>query len=42
MVATAPADLKAELGCYEAMADEIEIVVQRIWADIARKRLLAG
>ena len=42
MVVTAPTDLKAEFGCYDAMADEIEIVVQRIWTDIARKLLLAG
>ena len=40
MVVTAPIDLKAEFGCYDAMADAIEIVVQRIWTDVARKRLL--
>jgi hypothetical protein len=42
MVVTAPAELKAEFGCYEAMAAEIEIVVQRIWTDTARERLMQG
>lgn len=42
MVVAAPYHLKLAFGCYDAMADEIEITVQRIWTDIARKRLLAG
>ena len=42
MVVTAPDKLKVEFGCYEAIADEIEIVVQRIWTDMARERLRAG
>jgi hypothetical protein len=40
MVVTAPYHLKLAFGCYDAMADEIEITVQRIWTDIAMKRLL--
>ena len=42
MVVTAPFHLKLAFGCYDAMANEIEITVQRIWRDIAMKRLLAG
>lgn len=42
MVVTAPYHLKLAYGSYDAMADEIEITVQQIWTDIARKRLLAG
>ena len=41
MVVTAPDGLKLAFGCYDAMADEIEMTVQRIWTDIAMKRLLA-
>ena len=41
MVVTAPCHLKLAFGCYDAMADQIEITVQRIWTDIAMKRLLA-
>lgn len=40
MVVTAPYHLKLAFGCYDAMADEIEITVQQIWTDIAIKRLL--
>ena len=39
MVVTAPDDLKLAFGCYDAMADEIEMTVQRIWTDIAIKKL---
>ena len=39
MVVTAPDGLKLAFGCYDAMADEIEMTVQRIWTDIAIKRL---
>jgi hypothetical protein len=39
MIVTAPASLKAKFCCYDVMADEIEIVIQRIWWDIAVKRL---
>ena len=42
MVVTAPYHLKLAFGCYDAMADEIEITVQRIWTDIAMKRLLGA
>lgn len=42
MVVTAPYHLKLAYGCYDAMAHEIEITVQQIWTDIARKRLLTG
>jgi hypothetical protein len=31
MIVTAPASLKSVFCCYDVMADEIEIVVQRIW-----------
>lgn len=41
MIVTAPDSLKAEFCCYDVMAEEIEIVVQRIWTDIARQRMLA-
>jgi hypothetical protein len=41
MVVTAPYHLKLPFDCYDAMADEIEMTVQRIWTDIAMKRLLA-
>ena len=40
MVVTAPYHLKLAFGCYDAMAAEIEMTVQRIWTDIAMKRLL--
>ena len=39
MIMTAPASLKSAFCCYDVMADEMEIVVQRIWRDIARKRM---
>lgn len=39
MVVTAPDGLKLAFGCYDTMADEIEMTVQRIWTDIAIKRL---
>ena len=39
MVVTAPDGLKLAFSCYDAMADEIEMTVQRIWTDIAIKRL---
>ena len=42
MVVTAPDGLKLAFGCYDAMADEIEMTVQRIWTDIAMKRLLGA
>ena len=41
MIVTAPDSLKAEFCCYDVMADEIEIAVQRIWTDIARQRMRA-
>ena len=39
MVVTAPCHLKLAFGCYDAMADEIEMTVQRIWTDIATRKL---
>ena len=42
MIVTAPADLRMAYPCYDSMADEIEIVVQRIWWDIGIKRMRAG
>ena len=41
MIMTASDSLKSEFGCYDVMADEIEIAVQRIWTDIARQRMRA-
>ena len=42
MIVTAPDRLKAEFCCYDVMADEIEIVVHRIWTDLAMQRMRAG
>ncbi|GGF74070.1 hypothetical protein GCM10011402_28370 [Paracoccus acridae] len=42
MIVTAPASLKSAFCCYDVMAEEIEVVVQRIWWDIAVKRMRAG
>lgn len=42
MIVTAPDSLKAEFCCYDVMADEIEIVVHRIWTDLAMQRMRAG
>ena len=42
MIMTAPGSLRSRFCCYDVMADEIEIVVQRIWRDIGRKRMRAG
>ena len=42
MIVTAPASLKSAFCGYDVMADEIEIVVQRIWRDIARMRMRGG
>jgi hypothetical protein len=42
MIMSAPDRLRSEFCCYDVMADEIEIVVQRIWTDIAMKRMRAG
>lgn len=42
MIVTAPSDLRTAYPCYGSMADEIEIIVQRIWWDIATRRLRAG
>lgn len=39
MIVTAPSDLRMAYPCYDVMADEIEISVQRVWCDIARKRM---
>ena len=39
MIMTAPDSLRSEFCCYDVMADEIEIVVQRIWWDIAVKQM---
>ncbi|GGF79942.1 hypothetical protein GCM10011402_35700 [Paracoccus acridae] len=41
MIVTAPASLKSAFCCYDVMAEEIEVVVQRIWWDIAVKRMRA-
>lgn len=41
MIVTAPDTLKAAFGCYDAMADEIEATIQRLWRDMARTRLLS-
>lgn len=41
MIVTAPDSLRSHFCCYDVMADEIEIVVQRIWWDIAVKRMRA-
>lgn len=42
MIVTAPSDLRMAYPCYDSMADEIEITVQRIWTDIAIRRMRAG
>ncbi|MCZ0963072.1 hypothetical protein [Paracoccus benzoatiresistens] len=42
MIVTAPSDLRMAYPCYDSMADEIEITVQRIWWDIAIRRMRAG
>ena len=42
MIQAAPLDLRMAYPCYDSMADEIEISVQRIWWDIAMKRMRAG
>ena len=42
MIQTAPLDLQMAYPCYDSMADEIEISVQRIWWDIALRRMRAG
>jgi transposase len=42
MVVTAPDGLKLAFGCYNAMADEVEMTVQQILADIAMRRLLGA
>ncbi|MDQ1902528.1 hypothetical protein RAH32_19070 [Paracoccus sp. WLY502] len=42
MIVTAPDSLKAEFCCYDVMAEEIEIVVQRIWTDLAVQRMRVG
>jgi hypothetical protein len=42
MIVTALSDLRTAYPCYDSMADEIEISVQRIWWDIAIKRMRAG
>ncbi|GGF81397.1 hypothetical protein GCM10011402_37550 [Paracoccus acridae] len=42
MIVTAPDSLRSQFRCYDVMADEIEIVVQRIWRDIARMRMRRG
>jgi hypothetical protein len=42
MIATAPSDLRGAYPCYDVMADEIEISVQRIWWDVAVRRMRAG
>ena len=42
MIQTAPLDLRMAYPCYASMADEIEISVQRIWWDIALRRMRAG
>tara|TARA_B100000378_G_scaffold278235_1_gene280769 strand:- start:2783 stop:3058 length:276 start_codon:yes stop_codon:yes gene_type:complete len=40
MIMTAPDSLRSHFCCYDVMADEIEIVVQRIWWDIVMHKLL--
>ena len=42
MIQAAPLDLRMAYPCYDSIADEIEISVQRIWWDIAMKRMRAG
>ena len=42
MIVTAPSDLRMAYPCYDSMADEIEITVQRIWWDIAIRRMRTG
>lgn len=42
MVMTAPDSLRSQFCCYDVMADEIEMVIQRIWTDFARQRMRAG
>ena len=42
MIQTAPLDLRMAYPCYDSMADEIEISVQRIWRDKALRRMRAG
>ena len=42
MIVTAPESLRSQFCCYDVMADEIEIVVQRIWRGIARMRMRRG
>lgn len=42
MIVTAPDSLRSQFCCYDVMADEIEIVVQHIWRDIARMRMRGG
>ena len=42
MIQTAPLDLRMAYPCYDSIADEIEISVQRIWWYLAMKRMRAG
>ncbi|GHG33669.1 hypothetical protein [Paracoccus aerius] len=42
IIMTAPSSLKAQFCCYDVMADEIEVVVQRIWTVLAMQRIRAG
>ena len=42
MIVTAPDSLRSHFCCYDVMAEEIEIVVQRIWTDLAMQRMRAG
>lgn len=42
IIMTAPGSLKAQFCCYDVMADEIEMVVQRIWTVLAMQRMRAG
>ena len=41
MIMTAPDSLRSEFCCYDVMAEEIEIVVQQIWTDLAMQRIRA-
>ena len=42
MIQAAPLELRMAYPCYDSMADEIEISVQRIWWDIAKRRMRPG
>ena len=42
MIMTAPGSLRSRFCCYDVMADEIEVVVQRIWTVLAMQRIRAG